>query len=128
MKNFDDLAARLESVDGVVSVTPQVQGQVMITTPGAATGGLVRGLRPEDIAARPILARNIKVGSLGDSGVDVGTLIGPRLTSQLCAGVGGSGPRVHTYRNHTATGSTNGRLRYRQRARETRQSTVAAGI
>src|SRR3546814_16757624 len=70
MKNFDDLAARLESVDGVVSVTPQVQGQVMITTPGAATGGLARGLRPEDVAARPILADNILVGSLAAHAAD----------------------------------------------------------
>src|SRR3546814_3887123 len=90
MKNFDDLAARLESVDGVVSVTPQVQGQVMITTPGAATGGLVRGLRPEDVAARPILADNIVVGSLADYGVDDGILIGARLAQQLGVGVGGN--------------------------------------
>src|SRR3546814_11812939 len=36
--NFDDLVARLESVDDVVSVTPQGQGPGLIPTPGPATG------------------------------------------------------------------------------------------
>src|SRR3546814_9428225 len=77
----------------------------MFTTPGAATGGLVRGLRPEDIAARPILARNIKAGSLGDFGVDDGILIGTRLASQLGVGVGGSVTLVSPSGNTTVMGT-----------------------
>src|SRR3546814_18387012 len=105
MMNFDDLVARLESVDGVVSVTPQVQGQVMITTQGAATGGLVHGLRPEDIAARPILADNIVAGSLADYGVDDGLLIGARLAQQLGVGVGGNVTLVSPSGHHTVMGT-----------------------
>ena len=105
MQNFDDLATRLQSVSGVVSVTPQVQGQVMVTTQGAATGALVRGLRPEDVAARPILARNIKAGSLDDFGVDDGILIGTRLASQLGVGVGGSVTLVSPSGNTTVMGT-----------------------
>src|SRR5690606_178672 len=63
IQNYNDLAIRLQSVAGVVTATPQVQGQVMITTQGSATGALVRGMRGEDIAARPILAHNIVAGS-----------------------------------------------------------------
>src|SRR3546814_2217863 len=77
----------------------------MFTTPGAATGGLVRGLRPEDIAARPILARNIKVGSLGDFGVDDGILIGTRLARQLGVGFGGSVTLVSPSGNTTVMGT-----------------------
>src|SRR3546814_477769 len=93
------------SVNGVVSVTPQVQGQVMITIPGAATGGLVRGLRPEDVAARPILADNIVVGSLADYGVDDGILIGARLAQQLGVGVGGNVTLVSPSGNTTVMGT-----------------------
>src|SRR5690606_16368003 len=75
IENFDDLATRLQSVSGVVSVTPQIQGQVMVTARNAATGALVRGMRKEDIEARPLLANNIKAGSLADYGVDDGILI-----------------------------------------------------
>ena len=55
IQDFDDLDKRLTAVKGVVSVTPQIQGQVMITTQGAATGALVRGMRSADIEARPIM-------------------------------------------------------------------------
>ncbi|MGF1631102.1 MAG: lipoprotein-releasing ABC transporter permease subunit [Kiloniellaceae bacterium] len=113
IEDFDDLATRLMAVNGVVSVTPQVQGQVMIATQQTATGALVRGLRAEDVERRPIIADNIVAGSLDDYGVDDGILIGARLAQQLGVGVGGdvtlispSGtttvmgtvPRLKTYR------------------------------
>jgi lipoprotein-releasing system permease protein len=105
IQDFDDVATRLQSVSGVVGVTPQVQGQVMVTTQGAATGALVRGLRPEDVAARPILADNIVAGSLADFGVDDGILIGTRLASQLGVGVGGSVTLVSPSGNTTVMGT-----------------------
>ncbi|MPZ10440.1 MAG: lipoprotein-releasing ABC transporter permease subunit [Kiloniellaceae bacterium] len=113
IENFDDLATRLMAVDGVVSVTPQIQGQVMITTGNSATGALVRGMRSDDIEARQIIASNIVAGSLDDFGVDDAILIGARLARQLGVSAGGdvtlvspSGtttvmgtvPRMKTYR------------------------------
>jgi lipoprotein-releasing system permease protein len=113
IENFDDLATRLMAVDGVVSVTPQIQGQVMITTGNSATGALVRGMRSDDIEARQIIAGNIVAGSLDDFGVDDSILIGARLARQLGVSAGGdvtlvspSGtttvmgtvPRMKTYR------------------------------
>lgn len=105
MRGFDDMAERLRAVDGVVMVTPQVQGQVMITTQGAATGALVRGLRKEDVEARPILADNIVAGSLDDYGVDDGILLGTRLAQQLGVRVGGSVTLVSPSGNTTVMGT-----------------------
>ncbi len=105
IENFDDLTQRLGAVPGVQSVTPQVQGQVMITTQGSATGALVRGLRKEDIEARPILAANIVAGSLEDYGVDDGILIGARLARQLNVGVGGNVTLVSPSGNTTVMGT-----------------------
>jgi lipoprotein-releasing system permease protein len=113
IENFDDLATRLMAVDGVVSVTPQIQGQVMITTGNSATGALVRGMRSDDIEARQIIAGNIVAGRLDDFGADDAILIGARLARQLGVSAGGdvtlvspSGtttvmgtvPRMKTYR------------------------------
>jgi lipoprotein-releasing system permease protein len=90
----------------VRSVTPQVQGQVMITTQGAATGALVRGLRRSDIEARPILADNIKVGSLDDFGGEGdGILLGTRLAAQLGVGVGSNVTLVSPTGNTTVMGT-----------------------
>jgi len=106
IENFDDITARLGSVEGVRSVTPQVQGQVMITTQGSATGALVRGLRRSDIEARPILADNIVAGSLEDYGGEGdGILIGARLARQLGVNVGGNVTLVSPSGNTTVMGT-----------------------
>ncbi|WP_422366726.1 lipoprotein-releasing ABC transporter permease subunit [Pelagibius sp.] len=112
INGYDDLATRLMAVEGVTGVSAQVHGQVMVTAEGSATGALVRGMRREDIAARPILADNIISGSLADYGVDDGILMGHRLARQLGLRVGdnvtlvspsgtttviGTVPRLKTY-------------------------------
>ncbi len=112
IQGFDDLATRIGSLEGVVSATPQIHGQVMVTKESAATGAIVRAMRRGDIAARPILADNIISGSLADYGTDDGILMGYRLARQLGLRVGdtvrlvapqgtttvvGTVPRMKTY-------------------------------
>ena len=53
IKDFDNLAVRLGAVPGVLSVTPQLQGQATALVPGTAAGALVTGLRTYALAARP---------------------------------------------------------------------------
>ncbi len=113
MPGFDDLTTRLLAMDGIATATPQIQGQVMVTAQGAATGALVRGMRRADVQARPILAENIIAGSLDDYSADGGVLMGYRLARQLGLRVGdsvrlvapqgtttvvGTVPRMKTYR------------------------------
>ena len=66
LADFDPLAERLRAATGVREVTPLVTGQVMATANGVASGALVRGIRPEDLAARRALADNLQAGSLAD--------------------------------------------------------------
>ena len=105
IQDFDALDKRLREVPGVVSVTPQVQGQVMVTVAGAATGALVRGMSPQDVAARPILADNIVAGSLDDYGKDDGILIGRRLAQTLGVWVGDKITLVSPSGNTTVIGT-----------------------
>jgi lipoprotein-releasing system permease protein len=85
---FDDLAARIAKMPGVVTVTPMVEGQVMVTARGASHGAIVRGLQPEDIQKRKILAANITRGSLADFKGQDAVLIGQRMASKLGVRVG----------------------------------------
>ncbi len=69
---FDALADSLRDIDGVVSVTPTIVGQALVTHRGAAGSAAVRGVRPEDFMARPSLAENLQQLSPGDfAGADV---------------------------------------------------------
>ena len=81
--DFDAMAAEVRQVPGVVSATPMIEGQAMVTAGGAASGALVRGVRPEDLARRPILTGNIRQGSIEHFGDEDSILIGERLAARL---------------------------------------------
>ncbi len=88
IKDFDSVVDKLRAVPGVRAVTPQVQGQVMVTARGSAAGAVVRGMRPADLKARALIADNIVAGSLdgfpgeGARGGDM-VVVGIRLAENL---------------------------------------------
>ncbi len=113
LEGYGELAERLRRVSGVVRVAPVVEGHVMATANGRAMGGVVRGMRPELLASRAIVADNLIGGRMGDFkgehtvfvgihmaarlGLSIGdkiTLISPQSTVTAFGGV----PRLKTYR------------------------------
>jgi lipoprotein-releasing system permease protein len=87
LADFDPLALRIAEADGVVSVTPLVAGQVMASANGVASGALVRGIRPADLAARATIANGLLAGSLADLG-DEQIAIGSRMAYRMGLGLG----------------------------------------
>ncbi|HKS87907.1 MAG TPA: lipoprotein-releasing ABC transporter permease subunit [Stellaceae bacterium] len=112
LKDFDAVAAKVRQVPGVVSATPLVEGQVMATSSaGAAGGAFVRGIKPDDLRARTLIASHIVGGSLSEFDDD-GIAVGSRLARRLGVRVGdkltlispegtdtafGTVPRLKTY-------------------------------
>ncbi len=111
--NFDDVTARIARVPGVVRATPMVEGQVLLSAHGANLGGLVRGVRPDDLKHLPSIAQNIREGSLDDLVGRDTIAIGVTLAERLGLGIGskitlvspdgaatafGTIPRVRAYR------------------------------
>ena len=112
LADFDAAAAKVSQVPGITDVTPLIEGQVMATSEAGAAGALVRGIRPEDLRRRPLVAEHIVQGSLADFDDD-GVAVGDRLARRLGIGVGspvtvispqgtatafGTMPRIKTYR------------------------------
>ncbi|MBC9177544.1 lipoprotein-releasing ABC transporter permease subunit [Pseudoroseomonas ludipueritiae] len=90
LRDFDSVLARVRGLPGITSAAPVVEGQVLLTSEGGgATGGFARGIRPEDLKARPILAGNIVSGTLDQFGGEDTIIIGTRLAQKLRLGVGG---------------------------------------
>ena len=88
INDYDNMSAQVSRVNGVVKVTPMIEGQVMASANGQATGALVRGLLPIDLFDRPILADNIRSGDLANfKGTDA-VLIGILLARTLHLGLG----------------------------------------
>ncbi|MGY8960958.1 MAG: ABC transporter permease, partial [Alphaproteobacteria bacterium] len=87
-RNYDPVADKVRGVEGVISVTPLVEGQVMATANGIASGALVRGVRAKDFAARPILANAIVEGDLKAYEAGKGVVLGSRLAARMGVRVG----------------------------------------
>jgi lipoprotein-releasing system permease protein len=104
MPDFDAVAAKVRAVPGVVSATPLVDGQVMATSEAGAAGALVRGIRPDDIRARKLIADHIVAGSLADFGDD-SVAVGDRLATRLGLQVGGRITLISPEGTDTAFGS-----------------------
>lgn len=114
LTGYEALAQRIRRVPGVVGATPLVEGQALATGPeGGAAGVLVRGMAPDQMRARRILADNIIEGSLdrfdGDDAIVIGTRLaqrfrigpGDRLTLVSPQGMStafGTVPRIRAYR------------------------------
>jgi len=111
MPDYGDVVQRIRAVPGVVTVTPQLQGQVMAMANGRASGALVRGMTGDDLVARRLIPDNIVAGSIGD--FTDGVVMGDRLAERLAIGVGdrvrlispvttttviGSVPRIRAFR------------------------------
>ena len=85
---FDELAQRLREAPGVVSAMPYVEGQVMVSANGVASGALVRGVRPSEIAERGVIAENVRDGSLVGLNAPSTAAIGSRMAQRMGLGIG----------------------------------------
>jgi len=105
LKDYENLAAKVSQTEGVIKVTPIIEGQVMASANGQATGAMVRGMRLIDIKRRPILADNIKKGGLEDFKGSDKVLIGTRLARNLSLRIGDKITLISPKGNMTAFGT-----------------------
>lgn len=90
IENYDDLSGRISVIDGVVSVTPLVEGQVMATNGDRAAGAVLRGMKAENMLAHEHISPNLVAGSLDGFGDEPTVVMGYRLARQLGLEVGSS--------------------------------------
>lgn len=110
---FDDYVAQLKKLEGVTSVVPIVEGQVMASGPSRASGVLVRGVRGEDLMDRKWIADSLLDGTLEGFTQGEGIAVGSRLAENFNLSVGsgltllapkgnvtafGAVPRVQTFK------------------------------
>jgi lipoprotein-releasing system permease protein len=86
--DYDNLAQRLAKLPGVKSAVPLIEGQVMISSPSNALGGLVRGMTETGISTLPLVWNNVLMGSLKGFDNQDGIAIGTRLAQSLNAKLG----------------------------------------
>ena len=89
INNYEALTQQIQKLSGSNSVNPIVEGQALASTQVQAGGALVRGMRQKDLAARPLLANQIVLGSIENFKGD-GIVIGKRMAESYQLGIGSS--------------------------------------
>jgi lipoprotein-releasing system permease protein len=87
LTDFDEIADRLRGAADVLTVTPLVTGQVMASAHSIASGALVRGIRPEDLATRETIGSHLLRGSVAKLGPDQ-VAIGSRMAYRMALDLG----------------------------------------
>ncbi len=83
IEDFDRLALSLAELPTVIAVTPQIEGQVMVTANTVNLGAVVRGVRWSDLAVRKPLwnaLEEAEISGFRDSG---GVLIGETMAFKM---------------------------------------------
>ncbi len=87
LSDFDPLAEALRKMPRVSRAIPTLEGQVMASSPEAAAGAVVRGVRPSDLMARPIITDGLSNDPASFKNGD-GVIIGYQLAQKLGLDVG----------------------------------------
>ncbi|WP_417709209.1 lipoprotein-releasing ABC transporter permease subunit [Roseibium aggregatum] len=88
LTDYDAVSARLQGVPEVVSAIPFVEGQALVSGPAGNFGALVRGLHESDLRRVPLIANNVRSGSLDGFDAGEGVAIGSRMAQQLGISLG----------------------------------------
>lgn len=85
-ESFDNYALiqnRLQSLPFIKSVLPVVEGQVLFSTKNGALGGVLRGMRAEDLAVRPVIEKSLSRETIAAFETNEGILVGARMAAEF---------------------------------------------
>jgi lipoprotein-releasing system permease protein len=86
MDRYEEVVREVEQVEGVVSATPFILSQVMLSSESNVFGVVLNGIDPDRVGNVIELARNMKTGRLQDlkaEGESPGIILGVELAKRL---------------------------------------------
>jgi lipoprotein-releasing system permease protein len=90
LRDYDEIVRRVRTLPGVVAAMPMIEGEALLTTDrGGAMGGVVRGMRQQDLKSLHVVSDHVLSGNLDNFKGDDAIAIGVGLAQRLQLGVGG---------------------------------------
>ena len=111
--DFDKLAVTLSELPTIIAVTPQVEGQIMVSHHGRNAGAVVRGVRWSDLAARKPLWRSLSEEAVTNFREQGGVLIGKTMAFRLGVKTGDTLTLLSSKGRATAFGSVPVRQKFK---------------
>ncbi len=113
IENYDQIVNKISKIEGIKSVNPLIEAQVMISAHNRSAGALVKGIRLDDLKNKTLIAQNITRGDINEikdkNIVIIGSNIAQNLNLRLDDSIKiisaetndsivGSIPRIKTYK------------------------------
>jgi lipoprotein-releasing system permease protein len=89
-EDYEALLPKIRALPGVVSAIPVVDGQALVTSSRAATGGLIRGIAPQDLRSLHAVSDHLVAGTLADFQPGDAIAIGSGMARRLGVTIGDS--------------------------------------
>ncbi len=83
LPDYDGLALKITELPDVIAVTPQIEGQVMVTQNRVSIGAVIRGMRWSDLAVRKPLWNSLDQSAIDQFRDEAGVLIGREMASKM---------------------------------------------
>jgi len=83
IQHYDDLAKNIMTVPGVKVALPKVEGQIMASYKGQATGAMVIAYPNDDLKQKELLINRIVEGDVGALARGEGVIIGKRMAEKM---------------------------------------------
>ncbi len=88
ISDYDKISAYIAGINGLDFAIPKVEGQIMASHNGIASGAMVAGFRNEDIEKKPLLIKKIAANEMESFKRGEGVIIGKRMAEKMHLNIG----------------------------------------
>jgi lipoprotein-releasing system permease protein len=88
LTDYEAVTQRVLKTKGVTLAIPMIEGAAGVSSPYQQSGGLVRGIRGDDLARLPGIGANVRLGTLEGFDDGGGVAIGAKMAQNLALRVG----------------------------------------
>jgi len=105
INNYDEILLKIKKIENVKYVNPIVESQAMISSNNKNSGGIIKGIKLEDLKNKELIFSNIKSGEIKTISEKNSVIIGSGISNNMNLEVGDKLKIISAETNQTIIGS-----------------------
>ncbi len=105
ISNYEKLVEDIKKIEGVKFVNPIVESQAMLSSTNRNAGGLIKGIKVDDLKNKQLIADNIMVGELDNLENKNSVIVGSAIASSMNLTIGDQIKIISAETNETIIGA-----------------------
>jgi len=102
---YEKIIEEVAQIPGVEFVNPLVESQAMLSAPGKNLGGLIKGIKIEDLKKKTLISKNITAGDIEKISDKNSVIVGSAVAQNMNLKIGDSLKIISAETNETIIGS-----------------------